>query len=264
MSHGELDIDDLADIMEDEARAALMEARRYTFPGFKYLIFDESHHLKSTDSKRAQAAAELARSHDMNVYLLSGTPIKRDPDDLYMQLHILMPHEGYNQLHPDLYFSSREEFIRRYCISLPSPYGSNTRIVGARKKPIEALMEKVSYFISYEEADVYRPPIEETTINIRMDDKHQKAYDSVEHTYMYEDIVFHSAMEVMHTLRAITITPQKIERAVDIALDLHNTYDPKHPDNVYGCVFYTVYQDSAHMLAQALNRALGYDDTHPN
>jgi hypothetical protein len=263
MNQGELSIDEAVDIMEDEAKAALAEKRKYDFPGFKYLIFDESHHLKSTHSKRAQAAAEVARARDMSVWLLSGTPIKRDPDDLYMQLHILMPHEGYNQLHPELYFSEYYEFVKEYCITLPSPYGSQTRIIGARKKPIEELMEKVSFFVSYEEADVYRPPIEEQTINVRMDERHQHAYDSVERAYMYEDITFHSAMEVMHALRAVTLTPQKIERAVDIANDLHNVYDPAHPTTVYGGVFYTIYQQSAHTLANALNRHFGYDEHDP-
>lgn len=258
MNNGELTDEDYTQMMEDELKELQAEAKMFTFPTFRHLIFDESHHLKSTDSKRAQAAAEMARDRNMNVYLLSGTPIKRDPDDLYMQCHILMPHEGYNKLHPDLHFSEKDAFIRRYCVTLPSPYGQ--RVYGARKKPIEELMEKVSYFVSYEEADVYRPPIEEQTINIRMDERHEKAYNSIETAYMFDEITFHSAMEVMHSLRAVTMTPQKIETAVDLANDLHNTYDPQNPDAVYGAVFFTIYQESAHMVADALNKHFGYTD----
>lgn len=261
MNDGTLTHDDYIDIIEEEQRVAAQEARKYDFPTFKRMIFDESHHLKSHDSKRAQAAAETARDRDMAVYLLSGTPIKRDPDDLYMQCHILMPHTGYNKLHPDLYFSEYESFVRQYCVSLPSPYGS--KVYGARKKPIEELMEKVSFFVSYEDADVYRPPIEEQTINVRMDDKHEDAYNAVERAYMYDDITFHSAMEVMHALRAVTFTQGKLDRAIDIVDDLQSVYDPQHPDQVYGCVFFTIYQQSAHMIANALNEHLGYAEDDP-
>jgi superfamily II DNA or RNA helicase len=263
-NNGTLSLDDFIEVQEDEETARIMEARRFDFPSFKYVIFDESHHLKSTNSKRAQAAAELVRDINTKVFMLSGTPIKRDPDDLYMQCHILMPHENYNTKHPDLHFSEYYDFIRRYCITLPSPYGSQTRIYGARKTNIENLMNQVSYFMSYEDADVHRPDIEEQTINIRMDDRHEHAYDSVERAYMYDDITFHSAMEVMHALRAVTFAPQKVQAAVDIALDLNSVYDPQHPDQVNGGVFFTIYQSSAHALAASLNRALGLTDDDPN
>lgn len=232
-------------IMEKRALASKQEANQYGLPTAKHIIFDESHHLKNPQSKRAEAAAELVRDPQLSVTMLTGTPIKRDPDDLYMQMHILAPHIGYNHEHPDMYFPGYHEFIKRYCVSLPSPYGSQTRIVGGRKKPIEELMDKMAFYVSYEEADIYRPDVEHEKIKVRMDAKRMDMYQKVEWSYAYEDINFKNAMEVMHTLRAITACPEKMEAVVDFADEFGNG------------VYYTLYLDTAHLLHQHMCKRLG-------
>lgn len=75
-------------------------------PGkFKTIIFDESHALKNWKAKRTQIAFYLAQKAE-NVLLLSGTPITRNPIDLYTQMKIL---------HPEI-FGTKADFINRYVI----------------------------------------------------------------------------------------------------------------------------------------------------
>jgi len=249
-SSGDLQLttDEYYDLVE-EARVA-SNSIPYEFPPPKVVIFDESHHLKSPDSRRAQAARDFVADPDILVYMLTGTPIKRDPDDLFMQLHILAPHEHYNPEQPYEYFSSYYDFVRKYCVSLPSPYGS--RVVAPRKKPIEQLMERWAFYTSYEEADIYRPPLDPEgglNIEVRMNTKTQKMYNEIATYYALQDadIIMHSAMEVMHALRTVTACQEKIDAAVEFALDF--------PE----CVIYTAYVQSAHMIADAINRARGID-----
>lgn len=54
------------------------------------IIFDESSLLKNRKAKRSQAAFSLSRL-TKRVWMLSGTPITRFADDLYMQFRILQP-----------------------------------------------------------------------------------------------------------------------------------------------------------------------------
>lgn len=56
--------------------------------GPEVLICDESHRLKSHEAKRSKMVYELSKSTKYR-YLLSGTPMLRDPQDLFMQMKIL-------------------------------------------------------------------------------------------------------------------------------------------------------------------------------
>lgn len=239
--------EDYFKLMEEKRKAESTVAKPYDFPHFKSVVFDESHHLKNPDSKRAQAAAELVSSRDTQVYMLTGTPIKREPDDLYQQLHILSPHEGYNLRTQETAvekFSSYYDFVAKYCVSLPRP-GFSNGIVHPRKTAIQSLMDRWAFFTSYEEADIYRPPITPDTHGITLDPKHLDAYNMVAIHYMYEDINFHSAMEVMHALRAITACPQKVATIVEEATSYPSA------------VIYTCYIQSAKLIAAGIDEAQG-------
>ena len=71
---------------------------------FGVVVCDESHLLKSADSKRTRAASGLARGA-RRVILLSGTPATSRPSELHSQLEMLRPG----------LFGSYEEYTARYC-----------------------------------------------------------------------------------------------------------------------------------------------------
>lgn len=215
----------------------------YDFPNAGTWIFDESHHLKNPNGKQSQAAAEVTSDPNTRVIMLTGTPIKRDPDDLYMQLHILHPHEDYNRIQPELYHPYYERFIKQYCIYLPNPYGG--RVFGARRTPIENLMQSVAHHVSYEDAGIYRPEIQPTTIRITLDPRNREGYDEIERTYAYKDFRMYSAIEVMHALRIMTACPSKIKAVQNLA------------EQFESMIVFTTYVYSAKMLAEALSQALG-------
>lgn len=230
----------------------------FNIPEADFYIFDESQNLKNHNGKQAQAAADLVHPspihHELqHVYLLSGTPIKREPDDLYQQLHIMYPHSNTNMIYPDMYFRSYQDFVQQYCIYLPSPRGNI--VVGQKDQrlrkygiqtPIERLMDKVAHYISYEDADVYRPEVQPTVKHIHLDPEFEQAYKDIMLMYAYKDIKMYSAIEVMHALRAVTACPAKIESAISLAEQFRD-----------GCMFFTYYVGSAKILASKLSEALG-------
>jgi len=71
--------------------------------GFKFIIFDESHYLKSKDSKRTRAATQIAKT--CKSLLMTGTPIMTHVKDLYPQLKIIAPET----------FGDYYGFTARYC-----------------------------------------------------------------------------------------------------------------------------------------------------
>ncbi len=70
--------------------------------GVNILICDESHFLKNK-SKRTKAAIKISKKCDIKI-ILTGTPVEKNPADLYWQLQIIRP---------DL-FTSYTKFIKRY------------------------------------------------------------------------------------------------------------------------------------------------------
>lgn len=64
-----------------------------------YIIFDEGHKLKDTESMVTQAIKQFRAEHKL---LLTGTPIQNDLKELWSLLNVLMPY----------IFSSPEEFMK--------------------------------------------------------------------------------------------------------------------------------------------------------
>ena len=87
-------------------------AKRYLEIECQTLILDESHSIKSTESKRCQSAATVAKNSKYAI-LLSGTPSLNRPIELYPQLNCL-----YSQ-----FFPSKQKFGERYCNAFKGKYG---------------------------------------------------------------------------------------------------------------------------------------------
>lgn len=59
------------------------------------IVFDEAHHLKNHNTKRTRNAYLLA-SYAKHIFLLTGTPIRNTPMDLYPLFHLMNPREYHN------------------------------------------------------------------------------------------------------------------------------------------------------------------------
>ncbi|PBJ79825.1 DNA helicase [Trypanosoma cruzi cruzi] len=80
---------------------------------FQVVILDESHYIKTVDSKRTVAALKLCRVA-RRVLLLSGTPTLSRPIELYPQLQTIM--------HPS-WTPSKSLFAARYCNAFVGRFG---------------------------------------------------------------------------------------------------------------------------------------------
>ena len=76
------------------------------------MVVDESHYLKSADSKRTKALMPLIKDAS-RVLLLSGTPALSRPIELFTQLHSMLPDT----------FRTATAFGKRYCNGFQGAYG---------------------------------------------------------------------------------------------------------------------------------------------
>jgi hypothetical protein len=84
--------------------------------GFRSLVFDESHYIKSPDAQRTKAAVKIAKNiaADGIVLCLTGTPVTNRPAEYASQLEVI----GKLNL-----FGGRWGFYRRYCAAFRDKWG---------------------------------------------------------------------------------------------------------------------------------------------
>lgn len=113
--------------------------------GFDTMICDESHRAKSMQAKRTMNALAISKTCD-SVLLLSGTPIKNAPVELYPQLKMITSS-----------FGTFEEFISRYSPPDEMVSSVGTFKVFRRAKNMGELRERVKpYMIYRKKADVLK------------------------------------------------------------------------------------------------------------
>jgi len=99
--------------------------------GFKVVIMDESILVKNRHAKRSQAMKIIGKSCDY-LWLLSGSPITKFLDDMWMQLNILDPKR----------FSSYWRFAENYCLIEKNYWG--TAIAGNQEDAFDRLKLDIS------------------------------------------------------------------------------------------------------------------------
>lgn len=183
------------------AAKAPLEKLRNWVDGFTLVIIDESHYCKSHDAKRAQALLEppvrsgkvklpngevvegqLGRSMQLPgvatqanyILQLTGTPITRYPDDLWMQLayvrkDVLAAHrvETYNM------------FAERFCTFKTVQYGGRRRqrvVAGSKNEDqLRRLLDDCKVVrMSLEEAAAELPPLTYSTVDLEIPKKVEK------------------------------------------------------------------------------------------
>lgn len=206
------------------------------------VIYDESHHLRNHSAKMSKAAANIAKDVE-RVYLLTATPIWKEPDDLYMQFHILQPQ----------IFKSYYRFVDDWCYHESTRFG--TMVLGLRddkKEEIHELMRIMALGRTYKDAGRELPDVIEKTTTLDFPPEIRKHYKDVRDSYAAEleegTLRFTHFSQVMVTLRTMTAWPGKAEAVADIVDDAKSE----------GTLVFCWYQDTALEVVLTLRRR-GYD-----
>lgn len=109
------------------------------------IVADEAHKLKTPQAKRSQNFYDVAvkrANRGARVWLLTGTPAKNHPGELYLHLYSLRPDLIMNRGGSPM---GLEEFEGRYCIIKQTQFGRS--VDGARRDRIPALRKKLKGFM---------------------------------------------------------------------------------------------------------------------
>jgi SWI/SNF-related matrix-associated actin-dependent regulator 1 of chromatin subfamily A len=215
--------------------------RTYDVPVVNTFIVDESHHMKSHKAEQSQDALVVALQVP-NVFLLTATPIIREPDDLYMQLRLIAPNV----------FRSYEKFVSTYCNVVQSPFAR--MVVGLRKgTDLGKVLAKYSLGRTYEDVKLQLPDLIEANMLIYPERPFVTRYRAAKIDYRLDDRVLNSPLEVLRELRRLTVCEQKVSAIADLVED-----SP-------GCVVvFCWFRETARILSERLRAPLITGDVKPN
>ena len=219
--------------------------RTYYIPEVKTLIADEFHHFRNREAKRSVGVRQMAK-RTPNVYGLTATPVFKDVGDLYHLLHILDPKK----------WGSYWNFIQTYAVVDASGWG--TRIVRSRS-PKRLEEDTADHMLSrtYSDVHMFLPERIDKHITMKMQGDDLARYNKLRDYYRLEleeanekgetHQLYFNAGAVLHALRKLTVTREKIEAIKQIVDDT--------PGDAPILVF-TWYRDTAQAIATALDGAL--------
>jgi len=181
--------------------------RTYAMPKVTTFIVDESHHFKSHKAQMSQDALVVAVQVP-RVYLLTATPVVREPDDLFMQLRLIAP----------LRFTSYDNFVDAYCNVIWGPFAR--MVVGL--KPGTNFKDIMKLYVlgrTYEEVRLQLPQLIEQKMTIQPEAALQRHYKEAKRNYRLDDRVLSNPLEVLRELRRMTVCPQKIDAIAGLVED---------------------------------------------
>ena len=139
------------------------------------IIFDEAHRLKNRKAQQTQGAKALIGKHK---WLLTGTPIRNSPDEIWSLLNILDP----------LAFPHYWPFVEQFCHVWTAKWGR--QIEGIKKESRQRWAETISpYIISRKKADYLKDlpeKLPEDIVYLDMTAKQKKMYDDIKDDMMAE------------------------------------------------------------------------------
>jgi SNF2 family DNA or RNA helicase len=137
------------------------------------LIVDEAHFLRNYQSKQSKAVFQLGKNAVKRL-ALTGTPAVNKGDDLYGILHFLYPNR----------FSSYWGFVDRYFNTWTTPWGTKEVSKYKRKEELQEILDLISVQRKRSEVMQWIPPKQYQTIEVEMDVKQRKAYESMLNTFV--------------------------------------------------------------------------------
>jgi SWI/SNF-related matrix-associated actin-dependent regulator 1 of chromatin subfamily A len=137
---------------------------------------DEAHFLRNYQSKQSKAIFKLGKNAVKRL-ALTGTPAVNKGDDLYGILHFLYPDR----------FSSYWQFVDRYFNTWETPWGQREVKGYKRKEELQEILDLISVQRKRSEVMAWIPPKQYQTIEVEMDAKQRKAYNSMLNTFTIEE-----------------------------------------------------------------------------
>lgn len=192
----------------------------YLGKGWPLVILDESVMVKSRKTKRYAAAKTLRRSA-RRVWLLSGSPSTKGPEDLWTQLNLLWPRA----------YPSYWRFAERYCVVEDGEWART--IVGPRDNR-SAVDENEDMILSVNQDDVldlpeilFEPPLEVDLVG-----KQLRAYERMRDEFIAEladdEVVAQNEIARLVRLQQIASWWDGESAKHDSLLDVIQNYEPPY------------------------------------
>lgn len=207
--------------------------REYPVPSerFAVLILDESHHYRNHDAKQSKGALAVARDIPY-VFELTATPIKKEADDLFMQLKILDPDK----------FTSYWQFVNTY-LWTGTTNGYGTKVFGVRRP--KALRDVIGLYgigRTYKEVDLQLPRLLSKKILVTMGKEESLQYEMIRRYWRDQEKTYNNYMAALQALRQITACDAKFEAVQGIVEDADSPV-----------VVFCWYHNTARKLGKILN-----------
>ena len=187
--------------------------------GFDIVIFDEAHYMKNPSAQRTKACHKLRANR---YFLLTGTPMLNQVDELWSPLHLIDP-MGYPK-----YYS----FKNRYCV-----FGGfqDKQIIGVKnEKELQDKLNKV--MIRRLKKDVLDlPEVQYIVKKLELSDAQKKLYDTAERDLEIEMVGLNDPSEIENALTKLLRLKQicgttlpftgiddsaKLDQAIEDALEI--------------------------------------------
>lgn len=139
------------------------------------IIVDEAH-LGGLLNSKTKKFKVMKKFESTNMYLLTGTPIRRGPQDLWSLLHLLNPKK----------FPSYWSYVNRYCHVVDSGFGKE--ILGRPKEPERFRQLLSSYMVRNLKANVLDdlPPKQRQTMQLELEGEQSRMYAELLEEMMLE------------------------------------------------------------------------------
>lgn len=215
--------------------------RQLVPPAAKTVIVDEFHHFRNREARRSVGLRIYAHKTE-RVYGLTATPVFKDIGDLYHLLHIVAKDN------PN--WRNYQQFLYKYAITDATGYGQ--RVVRVRSmRQVERDTEPYILARTYATVGMYLPERIDKHVVLHMKDEDRKRYAKLRDYYRLEvenepDERFFNAGAVLHALRQLTVTKEKIDAVKQIIDDT-----PGEAPIIVFCW----YRSTAAVLAKALDAA---------
>jgi SNF2 family DNA or RNA helicase len=167
---------------------AMLKETQLDLPEWETIIIDEIH-LGGLLNEKTATFKQCDKLKSKNLFLLTGTPVRKGPQDLYAPLHLLAP---------DV-FKSYWQFVNRYCIVLEGRFGKE--IMGRPKDPVRFKQMTRKYMVRNLKKDVLDdlPEKQREQVPVDMTPKQAEAYNEV-----LEEMMLTSGEEIILTPGALT------------------------------------------------------------
>lgn len=178
------------------------------------VVADEAHLIKTHTTARSKAVRRLAKGAD-NFIGLTGTPITHHPANLWPALEALAPGA----------WPSRERWVNRYCLSVPSDYGED--ILGLRpaaEQEFRTTLLGQQRRVAKADVLTQLPPKVYSVRTVELPAAYRKAYDDMERD-MLAELPDGEELSVMGVLAQMTRLSQLACAAADVTVTTEVVWD---------------------------------------